>query len=179
MSTLGVILALAAVVLQGGAAVEGPSNPGPPLWGDDINVWDMGEDSSTYVSPGMQYCDMAALNDTLYAIAIKSRNELDAFNIYWSLNSYEWFRRKIITNYRKTYSPNMRITHDGNILYVSSSVRTSDSTYFLVFKYDMPDFSNFSSSTLQLPEGSDSVNTAEIVENIASGSFWLFGSDVG
>jgi hypothetical protein len=178
MSTLGVILALAAVSLQGNAAVEGPLEP-EPLWGDDIHVWDMGADSSTYVSPGMQYCDMAALNDTLYAIAIKSKDALDAFNIYWSLNSYEWFRRRIITNYRKTYSPNMRITHDGNILYVSSSVRTSDSTYFLVFRYDMPDFSNFNSTTLQLPEGSDSVNTAEIVENIASGNFWLFGSDIG
>ncbi len=178
MSTLGVIFALAAVSLQWGApVVEGPLEP-DPVWGDDIHVWNMGADSSTYVGPGMQYSDMAALNDTLYAIAIKSKSELDAFNIYWSLNSYEWYRRKIITSLRKTYSPNMRITHDGNVLYVSSSVRTSGSTYFLVFKYDMPDFSNFNAANLQLPEGSDSVSTAEIVENIGSGDFWLFGDDI-
>jgi hypothetical protein len=72
----------------------------------------------------------------------------------------------------------MRITDDGKIMYVSSSTRTGSTGNYLVFRYDMPDFSNFMYNLLYLPSGSDTVCTAEIVENIATGEFWLFGTDI-
>ena len=181
MSTLGVILALAAVSLQGGATIEGSSNPGPPLWGDDIHVWDMGEDTSTYVGPGFQYCDMRLDPVSLdaYAIAIKADEIRDEFNLYWSPdNGYDWTLRRVITNERRAYAPNFGITNDGNMLYATASVRASDSTYFLPFRYYLPDFTNFAYTKYTLPSGADSVSTSEIVENISTGEIWLFGTDI-
>jgi len=180
MSTLGVILALAAVSLEGDAALEGPLDPAP-LWGNDVHVWDMGDDSSTYVSPGMQYCDMRLDPVSLdaYAIAIKAKSVRDEFNLFWSPNNgYAWYLRRVITNERKAYAPNFGITDDGGMLYGTASVRASDSTYFLPFRYYLPDFTYFAYKKFTLPVGSDTVCTSEIVENISTGDFWLFGSDM-
>jgi len=181
MSTLGVILALAAVSLQGGAVIEGPSYPDPPLWGDDIHVWDMGADSSTYVCPGIQYCDMrldpVSLN--AYAMAVESRDVRDRLRVFWSPdNGYEWYMAHLITNECEVYAPRMGITGDGSLLYSTASVRASDSTYFLPFRHLLPDFTFFEYSKLTLPLSADTVLTSEIVENIETGTFWLFGSDI-
>jgi len=181
MSTLGVILALAVVALQGDVPVEGPHDP-DPLWGNDVHVWDMGADSSTYVGPGIQYLDMRLDPVSLdaYAIAIKADEVRDEFNVYWSPdNGFDWYLRRVITNERKAYAPNFGITDDGNMLYATASVRASDSTYFLPFRYYLPDFTNFEFNKFTLPAGSDSVCTSEIVENISTGAIWLFGNDIG
>lgn len=177
MGTIGVVLALAVAPLQWDAAVEGPSDPGPPLWGDDVHVWDMGADSSTYICPGFEYCDLVAYSDTLYAMAIKDKPLLDAFNIYWSIDSETWNKRKTISSYSETYAPDMVLNSDGSYLCISSSSRTPDSTYYLIMRYDMPGFDNFRFNYVSLPAGSDTVCTAKLVENRSTGDFWMFGTD--
>ena len=178
MSILGVMFVLAAAPLQGNSAVEGPLNPGQPLWGDDALVWDMGEDSSTYIGPGMEYCDLAAYGDTLFAVATRCRPSLSSFHIYQSHDGVSWTRRRFFTDEPVGYNPKAGISEDGEYFYVAASVRGSDSTFAAVYRYDNPAFFEFVYNKLTLPSPEDIVMSTDIVQDLSSGDFWLFASDV-
>lgn len=179
MGTIGVILALAVSPLQWEMALE-ENDPGPPLlWGDDVRVWNMFGDSSTYLCDGLEYCDMTSYSDTLYAVAIRESLDYNVLTIFRSVDtSYTWKIASFVSLLRDAYSPNMRMTDDGSVLYASTSVRRTSDDFFYVFRYDMPDFDNYQASQIHLPAAADTVCTPEIVEQISSGNFWLLGGDV-
>ncbi|MFO7949908.1 MAG: T9SS type A sorting domain-containing protein [Candidatus Fermentibacteraceae bacterium] len=178
MSTLGVILALAAVSLQGNAAVEGPLDPGPPLWGDDVLVWNMQNSLATWLGPGPTNCDLILVEDTLFAVAVR-RSELISFPAGFrsSDGGYSWSPWFSSSSSTINYDPELH--RFGDYIFVFFAARNGSSTGFpKMYRYDYPSLENFTLYNLDWPTEADTIAQIEVVTPSSEDSIWLFAKDI-
>jgi hypothetical protein len=138
----------------------------------------MGIYQSTYVFPGIQYCDLAEEGSSYYASAVLDVTNQDQLRIMVSSDGgHDWSLKRRIYSNKNTFGPGIFFTKDGKYVHVTASVRDGTTGYALSCRYDMPDFQNFTYTLLNIPSGGDTILATRSTHNLQTGDFWLFAAD--
>gem|GEM_PF-2329946 len=174
---------LTAVGMYGSAPLIGPT----PLWGDDILIWDMTE-NSTYAGPGYTYCDgIYDLQGNQYAVSIvdSTGGQGDVLKIFISEDGGQsWALANFATGTSWVLTDPSLILHgshadpDSNYISIFITATYPDSSAGpLGFRLLRSDFSFDGFMQPPWVPGLDTLRSISVVCQPTDNELWVFGEN--
>ncbi len=186
------ILSALLLVSVGAPSGEAPIAAPEPLWGEDLLIWDMGQ-NSTWMGPGYTYCEgMYDLYGRQYAAAVtdSSGSNGDAVKLFSSLEGgEEWVREYYLgSGYMKVTDPEMVMTSrefapDSTCEFILMFFAMNDTLNNVTepqgLRLALPDFVLESFVLPPYAEEADSMVSVAVVSDRNNEEIWFFAEDAG
>ena len=178
MNLMAIVLTLTCAL---GLSAAGAQTPAPTSsWGDDVLIWSMAGQNSTWAGLGHKSSDLVCCDSRIYAVSVREGPSNSYFGGFYSEDGgASWSLAANITSTSFLYDPDICLNGtQTRVLFFTAARQQSSTGSPLMYSYQLPDFTDFQFEFIDWPAEADTITSVEVERSASGDRLWLFAADV-